>query len=61
MFTLATFIQQSFGSPSHDNQRRKRNKRNPNWKRRNKIVTVTDDMTLYIENTKDATIKLLGS
>ena len=33
MSTLATFIQQSFGSPSYGNQRRKRNKRNPNWKR----------------------------
>ena len=29
-----------FGSPSHGNQRRKRNKRNPNWKRRSKTVTV---------------------
>ena len=38
--TLATIIQQSFGSPSHGNQRRKINKRNPNRKRRNKIVTV---------------------
>ena len=25
-------IQHSFGSVSHSNQRRKRNKRNPNWK-----------------------------
>ena len=33
MSTLTTFIQHSFGSPSHGNQRRKRNKRNPNWKR----------------------------
>ena len=33
MSTLATFIQHSFGSPSYGNQRRKRNKRNPNWKR----------------------------
>ena len=28
--TLATFIQHSFGSSSHVNQRRKRNKKNPN-------------------------------
>ena len=34
MSSLATFIQNSFGSPSHSDQRRKRNKRNPNWKRR---------------------------
>ena len=40
MSTLATIIQHSFGSPSHGNQRRKRNKRNPNWKRRRKTVTV---------------------
>ena len=38
--TLTTIIQHSFGSFSHGNQRRKRNKRNPNWKRRNKAVTV---------------------
>ena len=37
---LTTIIQHSFGSFSHSNQRRKRNKRNPNWKRRSKAVTV---------------------
>ena len=31
--TLITSIQHSFGSFSHSNQRRKRNKRNPDWKR----------------------------
>ena len=35
----STITQHSFGSPSHGNQRRKRNKRNPNWKR-SKAVTV---------------------
>ena len=30
---LTTVIQHSFGSPSYSNQRRKRNKRNPDWKR----------------------------
>ena len=40
MSTLTTFIQHSFGSPSHGNQRRKINKRNLNWKRRRKTVTV---------------------
>ena len=30
----------SFGSPSHGNQRRKRNKRNLIWKGRSKIITV---------------------
>ena len=34
MPTLTTIIQHSFGSFSHSNQRRKRNKRNPNQKRR---------------------------
>ena len=37
--TLTTIIQHSFGSFGHGNQRRKRNKRNPNWKR-TKIVSV---------------------
>ena len=30
--TLSTIMQQCFESPSHGNQRRKRDKRNPNWK-----------------------------
>ena len=38
--TPTTFIQHSFGSPSYSNQRRKRNKRNPGWKRRCKALTV---------------------
>ena len=37
---LTTIIQHSFGSVSHSNQRRQRNKRNPNRKRRSKAVTV---------------------
>ena len=57
MPTPTTIIQHSFGSFSHNNQRRKRNKRNSNWKR-SKIVTA-DDMILYIENPKDATRTLL--
>ena len=59
MPTLATIIQHNFGSPSHDNQRRNRNQRNPNWKRRVKLSLFADDMILYIENHKDATRKLL--
>ena len=59
MSTLATIIQHSFGSPSHGNQRRKRNKRNINWKRRSKTVLFADEIILYIENPKDATRKLL--
>ena len=34
MSTLATFIQYSSGSPSHGNRRRKRNKRDPNFKKK---------------------------
>ena len=59
MSILATIIQHSFGSPSHSSQRRKRNKRNTNWKRRSKLSLFADDMILYIENPKDATRKLL--
>ena len=36
---LATILQHSFGSTSHSNQRRKRNKRNPYWER-SKTLTV---------------------
>ena len=59
MSTLATVIQHSFGSPRHGNQRRKRNKRNTNWKRKGKLSLFADDMRLYIQNPKDATRKLL--
>ena len=40
MPTLTTTIQRSFGSFGHSNQSRKRNKRNPNWKIRSKVLTV---------------------
>ena len=59
MPTLTTIIQHSCGRFSHGNQRRKRNKRNPNQKRRSKTVTVADDTILYIENPKDTTRKLI--
>ena len=58
MSTLTTIIQHSFGSPSQSNQRRKINKRNPDWERRSKTLFAYD-MSLYIENPKDATRKLL--
>ena len=38
--TLTTTIQHSFGSLGHSNQSRKRNTRNPSWKRRSKTLTV---------------------
>ena len=37
---FATIIQHSSGSPSYSNQGRKRNKRNPDWKRRSKALSV---------------------
>ena len=58
MPTLTTIIQHSFGSFSHSKQRRKRNKRNPNQKRRIKL-SLFADVILYIETPKDATRKLL--
>ena len=50
MSTFTNVIPPSFGSSSHGNQRRKRNKRNPNW-RRSKTITA-DDLILQIENPK---------
>ena len=52
--TLTSFIQHSFGALSHRNQRRKRNERNPGWKRRNKTVT---DRIPHVEIFKDPTRK----
>ena len=59
MPTLNIIIQCSFGNPSHSNQRRKRNKRNPNWKREGKLSLFADDMMLHIKNPKDPIRKLL--
>ena len=54
---LITITQHSLGSPSHSNQRRKRNRRNPVWKRR--VRTITEDDILYIENHNNSTRKVL--
>ena len=59
IFTLATIIQRSFGSPSHGSQRRKRNKRNTIGKEEVKLSLFADDMILYIDNPKDAARNLL--
>ena len=59
MSTLTTIIQHSFGSPSHGNQRRKRNKRIQIGKEEVKLSLFADDMILYIENPEDAPRKLL--
>ena len=45
--TFTTIIQHSSGSLSYSNQRRKRNKRNPDQKKRSKALTA-DDMILYM-------------
>ena len=58
MPTLTTSTHHNIGSPGHSNQTRKRNKRYPNWKER-KLSLYADDMTLYRENPKDTTEKLL--
>ena len=59
MPTLNTAIQHSFGSFSHSNQRRKRNKRIQIRKEEVKLSLFADDIILYIENPKDSTRKLL--
>jgi len=38
--TFTITVQHSFGSFGHSNQSRKVNKRNPNWKRRSKTLTI---------------------
>ena len=58
MPTLTTTIHLSFGSFSHRNQRRKR-KGIRVGKEEAKLSLFADDMILYIENSKDATRKLL--
>ena len=56
---LSPTIKHSFVSFSDSNQSRKRNKRNPDWKRGVKLSLFADKMILYIENPKDSTRKLL--
>ena len=55
MSTLITFIQHSFGSPSHGNQRRKRKgiKIEKEEVKLSLSSMFADDMILYIENHKD--------
>ena len=57
--TLTSMIQHRFGSFSHINQRRKRNKRIQNGKEEVKHSVFADDKILYVENPKVATRKLL--
>jgi len=57
--TLTTTIQHSFGSFDHSNQSRKRNKRNPDWKRRSNTLTVCRWHDPLHRNPKDSTRELL--
>ena len=57
MSTLTTIIQHSSGSPSYNNQRRKR--KGTQIRKEVKLSLFADDMTLYIENPKDSIRKLL--
>ena len=59
MSTFTTPIQHSFGSPNHNNQRRKQIKGIQIGKEEVKLSLFAEDMILYIENPKDATGKLL--
>ena len=60
MSTLTTIIQHSFGSPSHGNQRRKKEIKGIQiGKEKVKLSLFAYDMILYTENPKDATRKLL--
>ena len=59
MPTLTTTIEHSFGSFSHSNQRRKRNRIYTDWKRRSKLSLFADDMIIGIENPKDSIRKSL--
>ena len=52
MSTLAITIHHNFGSPSHGNQRRDRNKRTQ-IEKEVKLSLFIDDMILYIENLKN--------
>ena len=58
MLTFTTIIQQSFGSFSHSNQRKKEIK-GVQIGKEVKLSLFADDMIIYIENAKDPTGKLL--
>ena len=59
MSVLTTSIQQSFGSSSHGNQRRKEIKVIQLGKEEVKLSQFADDIILYLENPEDTTRKLL--
>lgn len=49
----------STGSCSQDNKARKGSKRHPNRRVRNKLLLFADDMTVYVQNLKEATKTLI--
>ena len=53
MFPLYTITENSVGCPSHSNQRRKRKKRNSNWKKKKQNSLFADNMIRYIEYPKN--------
>ena len=55
--TLTTIIKHSFGSPSHDTQRRKKEMKEIQIGKEVKLSLFAYDMILYIENPKDAARK----
>ena len=57
--TFTTVIKHSSGSPSYSNQRRKRNKRNPDQKIRSKALTVCRWNDTVHRYPKDSIRKLL--
>ena len=56
---FTTIIQHSSRSTSYSNQRRKRNKRNPDWKRSKALTVCRRHDTVHLENPKDRILKLL--
>ena len=58
---LATFSQHSCGNPSHGTHIRKRNRGIQIGKEDVKVSLFADDMILYIENSKDATKKIISA
>ena len=58
MSTFISFIQNSTGSPSHNKQTKRRNKRHSNWKEV-KLSLFADYTILYKDNHKDSTKKIL--
>ena len=59
MSTLTACIQHSFGSPSHSNQTRKRNKIYSNWKGRGKVVIICRSHVTMYSKPKNFTQNLL--